>query len=186
MLWLFKALCNRGHKQCVVVETSKTKVSKSQQYEWKLGTASWRVHKFFPGQKVWNTTCSAKTSAPPAGQQLLQVPLCGVDVESLLQVSTRRPCMAELLAPEGTEAQKLCHWLLWEHLDLWVLHLGHWAWESKPKPHGIFTFFAHYSPLIWRCPPPPFLTPPVCRWDTIPSGRTQPKVIFPCHVCFVA
>lgn len=187
MLWLFKACCNGGHKQRVAVETSKTKVSKSQQYEWELRTASWKVHMFFPGQKVWNTTCSAKTSAPPAGQQLLQVPWCGVDMDSLPQVSTRRLFMSELSAPERAEAQKLCHWLLREHLDLWVLHLGHWAWETKPKSHQIFTLCL-YSPLMWRCPPPPspFLTPPVCRRDTISLGRTQPKGCFSCHVCFVA
>lgn len=165
----------------------KTKVSKSQQYEWELRTASLQVHMFFPGQKVWNTTCSVKTSAPLAGQQLLQTPWCGVDMDSLLQVSTRRPCMSELSAPEGTEAQELCHWLLWEYLDRWVLHLGHWAWETKLNQHMIFTFFAQYSPLLWRCPlpPSPFLTPPVCRWDIVSLGRTQPKGFF-CHVCFVA
>lgn len=64
MLWLFKARCNRGHKQCVVVETNKTKVSQSQQCKWELRTAAWQVHVFLPGQKVWNTTFPAKTSAP--------------------------------------------------------------------------------------------------------------------------
>lgn len=187
MLWLFKTRCNRGHKQCAAVGTSKTKVSKSQQYEWELRTASWQVHLFFPGKKVCETQLVL-----PKSLLLLQDSSCfryhsvDVDVESLLQVSTRRPCMSELSAPEGNEAQKLCLLILWEYLDLWVLHHGHWAWETKPKPHMIFTFFAHYSPLMWRCPPSPFLTPPVCRRDTISLGTTQPKVFFCCHVHFVA
>lgn len=146
MLRLSEGRCNRGHKQYTVIEMNKTKVSRSQQYEWELRIASWQVHVFFIGQKVWNMTCSAKTSAPAAGQQLFQVPRCGVDVDSLLQWA---PGDQSCLQQRGLRHRNSVTDFYWEHLDLRVLHLGHWAWETKLKPHMIFTFFAQYSPLMW-------------------------------------
>lgn len=175
MLWLFKARCSRGHKKCVVVETNKTKVSKSQQYEWELRTASWQVLVFFPGQKVWNTTCSAKTSA---GQQLFQAPWSGYCTTGEHQetLHVRGVCTT---GDWGTETLSRTPMGAFRPLSLpsGALGLG-----DQTKTTYDFCL-AQCSPLMWRCPP--FVAPPVCRWDIIALGTTQPKGFFSltCLLC---
>lgn len=184
MLWLFKARCNRGHKQCAVVETKKQKSLNPSNMSESSGLLLGKCICSFQGKRceiqlvLWKLLLLL--------QQLLQVPWCGVDMDSLLQVSTGDPACQSCLHQRGLRHGSSVTFL-WEYLDLWVLHLGHWAWDTKLKQHMIFTFFAQYSPLMWMCPlpPSPFLTPPVCRWDTISLGRTQHKGFF-CHVCFAA
>lgn len=170
MLWLFKARCNRGHKQCVVVETNKTKVSQSQQCKWELRTAAWQVHVFLPGQKVWNTTFPAKTSVPGTTVWCgYGLPATGEHQETLhgRVVCTR--------GDWGTENLSLAFMGAFRPLSLASRALG---LGDQTKTTYDF-YFALHPPLMWRCPPSPFLTPPVCRWDFIPLGRTQPKVYFP-------